>query len=294
MEGLFLKMLKDFYNTIKKSKRREALWKEKTIQKYDANGDTLLTYAVCDENLEMVDFLLEKSFSPIEKNSYGVTPLIISAQIDNVSILKKLFYICVNDLNSEDIACLYANASYYGCTSNIQYLINHSPVKDAMFQGDSILHWSINSGNVETVKLVLSITSDINVQNEDGMTSIYNACAEGNIDIVKLLLSRNADVNIPSYFGCTPLGIAVCYGHTAIVELLLKHHANLETKDLDGLTPLLYSVKYNNINIFELLLKNGVKTDVVDNNLHGFRFYVNPDYTNKYISLMKKYGYSHV
>ena len=285
-------MLKDFYDTIKQSKRREALWKEEEIQKYDANGDTLLTYAVCDENLEMVNFLLEKSFSPMAKNLYGVTPLIISAQIDNISILERLFPLCVNDLNLEDIACLYANASYYGCTRNIQYLMNYSPVKDVMFQGDSILHWSINSGNVETVKLVLSITSDLNVQNEDGMTPIYNACAEGELDIVKLLLSQNADVNIPSYSGCTPLGIAVCYGHTAIVELLLKHHANPETRDLDGLTPLLYSIKYNKIDIFELLLKSSIKTDVVDNNLHGFHFYVNPNYVNRYISLMIKYGYN--
>lgn len=291
MEILILKTLREFYDIIKKSKRKEAFLKNETMQECDENGDTLLTYAVCDENLEMVNFLLKKSFSPMMENQYGVTPLILSAQIDCVSVLEALFTFCASNLSQEDIACLYANAAYYGCTKNIQYLIKHYPVKDIMFQGDSILHWSINSGNVETVKLVFSIISNLNVQNEDGMTPIYNACAEGELAIAKLLLSKNADINIPSYSGCTPLGIAICYGHTEIVALLLKYHANLETRDLEGMTPLLYSIKYNKIDIFELLLKNGAKIDVVDNNLHGFRFYADYKHINNYISLMVKYGY---
>jgi ankyrin repeat protein len=50
--------------------------------------------------------------------------------------------------------------------------------------------------------------SDVNMQDKDGWTAMHYACVNGQLDVVKVLLSVFADINITDDNGFTP--VAVC------------------------------------------------------------------------------------
>ena len=61
---------------------------------------------------------------------------------------------------------------------------------------------------------------DLNVQDNDGMTAIMEACQNGDIDVVKLLLSHpEIELNKTDKDGNTAFHLALLHGHSDIVEL---------------------------------------------------------------------------
>jgi len=75
-------------------------------------------------------------------------------------------------------------------------------------------------GSDEMLNLLLDHGSQINAQNDRGLTALYLASATGHVPQVKLLLARGADRNIASKAGYTPLQAAQMKTLDPIVALL--------------------------------------------------------------------------
>ena len=70
------------------------------------------------------------------------------------------------------------------------------------------------------------------------MNSFIYLCKSGNIETVKLLISKCHKLNYKDHFGNTPLHHACENGHFEIVKLLLDYGANINSKNNNGNTPL--------------------------------------------------------
>jgi ankyrin repeat protein len=239
----------------------------------DENGDTLLHYAVCDENFRMIKKLVDIGACPFILNKDAMTPLSIAASSDNLSILKFLVETFKNEIIDDDKAEMLAIAVSNGVISNVRYLLDSEFDCNVLYREDPIIYWAIQSGQLEIVKLLYDYGANLNAANDYNMTPLYDASANNLIDIVKFLIEKGALLDEPSNDGCTPLMIACCYDNIEIVKLLIAGGSNIEACDKKSETSLLSAIKLGNIEIVKLLLENGANKDIKNRKNKGVKEY---------------------
>jgi ankyrin repeat protein len=92
--------------------------------------------------------------------------------------------------------------------------------------GWSPLHWSACLGKLAMLKKITSITSNIHVENQDGLTALHLSCIKNHPDCVNFLLENGAKmlVNAPTLLYCNhPLHMTVYHGSTDALHILLDH-----------------------------------------------------------------------
>lgn len=127
--------------------------------------------------------------------------------------------------------------------------------------GQTVLHWAIQSKNLQMVKLLIDNGASLNstLQSE-----LELALIAGQLDIIEFLLSRGASTNQGS--SVHPLVIAInCptidrQNKQRVVKLLLDHGSNVNGH-VDRATPICSAVKQGYEEIVELLLSSGAKGD---------------------------------
>ncbi len=118
------------------------------------------------------------------------------------------------------------------------------------------IHQAAYDGDIQAVKQHLVDGTDVNAQDNDGVTSLHNAAFNGHKEIIEQLIAKGADVNAKDNIGLTPLHLAAVNGHKEIAELLIAAGTDVNAKDEDGKTPL----DYTEGEIADLLRKHGGKT----------------------------------
>lgn len=83
--------------------------------------------------------------------------------------------------------------------------------------------------------------------------------SEGNLEGIKELLELKTDVNFKDIDDRTALHVAACQGFCDVAELLLKGGAEVDPKDKWGSTPLADAIHYKNHDMVKLLEKHGAK-----------------------------------
>lgn len=93
--------------------------------------------------------------------------------------------------------------------------------------GDTPLHTAVKHGKSKISEMLLEKKAPINVRNNSYLTPLHIASKEGHLNIVEQLLNKGADVNIIGMNDETPIHLAIDNGHTAIVKQLLNHSADV-------------------------------------------------------------------
>lgn len=111
----------------------------------------------------------------------------------------------------------------------------------------SALHWAIESGSVELVKLFLgkgAVDTKMGGVNE-GALALHTAARLEHVDILLLLLLKEpTNINATTTRLQTPLHFAAQAGKTLAAKVLLEHGADVSAKDNCGDTPLHATTKY--------------------------------------------------
>ena len=206
----------------------------------DYEGQTPLTLAAIEGQVEMVKFLVDRDDVAADSRDYsGRTPLSLAAFCRHTDIVKLL-------LTRDDVAADSRNSA-----------------------GRTPLLYAAISGDTDIVKLLLTRDDiGLNSPDSDGRTPLLNAAFLGHTDIVKLLLTRDdIALNARDYTGHTPLLNVVSYGRTDIVKLLLaRDDVSADSRDYDGCTPLSYAAEEGCTDIVKLLLfRDDVAVDSRDN-----------------------------
>jgi len=119
------------------------------------------------------------------------------------------------------------------------------------------------SGHTEIVRLALP-SADFKRTNRYGGTALIPACHHGHVETVRVLLRSSIDVDHVNRLGWTALLEAVILGdggtaHTEIVRLLIERGARLNLADRDGVTPLQHAERRGQTAVARLLRTAGAK-----------------------------------
>jgi len=244
------------------------------INEQDEKDDTLLHFAIREQNEKAVKILGNKNINPLVRNKNGMSGMTLAASYDNVNILNYLIQTYIDMLTDVDKSEMLACSVIHNLKDNVECMISHkfNPLND--FRGDPIIIWAIQSEDLEMIKLLVNHGSSINASNDEGHTLLYNTAAEGLDNILKWLIEMGADIEKKDHKGNTPLIIACCYNQLRIVELLVEHGANTNAKNNRGCSPLLYAVKHADIDIVKLLVHNGADVSAKDMEGKGINDYL--------------------
>ena len=94
---------------------------------------------------------------------------------------------------------------------------NKSIINTREPRGDATcLMFAVDSEFLDKVKILLNAGADVNLQDIEGDTALHYTAYSGNIEILKLLLENNADKSIRNKDGETALDVAKDMGYTEI------------------------------------------------------------------------------
>jgi ankyrin repeat protein len=114
--------------------------------------------------------------------------------------------------------------------SSIETKLN--PTTKEKSTGRTQLHRFSSKGDLVSVKALISMQVNVNIQDNAGYTALHAAALNGHTDIVELLLNSGANPNMQSYVdGDTPLHDAYANQHNDVVKLLILHGADPQVKN---------------------------------------------------------------
>jgi len=181
-------------------------------------------YAVMNNYMGMISFLLDKKVDLNIKSTSGATPLHEAARAGKIDVINMLI------ANGADVNAVDA-------------------------KGNTPLHTGIPSQvHREVVTLLLEKGADPNLRDEHGDTPLHVALVlNRSPEVVQALLNGSADVYIRNIDGKTPLYIAVQEKRNAIIPILLSYGSEIFAADNSGTTPFDIAAKTND-NTFQLLI----------------------------------------
>jgi len=115
---------------------------------------------------------------------------------------------------------------------------------------------SLNMSN-ERLHFLLNCKSNINMEDQYGITPLSYACWTHNIDLIDTLILNGADLNYPDNEGNAPLMYAVELGDYDIIELLLLRGAYVNHVTEDCNNALTKACRHENTDIVALLVDFG-------------------------------------
>ncbi|KAH8726741.1 hypothetical protein GQ44DRAFT_613477, partial [Phaeosphaeriaceae sp. PMI808] len=126
------------------------------------------------------------------------------------------------------------------------------------------LHYAVQNGHMEVVKLLLEHGAEVDSKGSEGRTPLSWAAEEGYEAVVKLLLEHGAEVDSKDNNSRTPLSWAAKGGYEVVVKLLLEDGVEVDTKDNYSRTPLSWAAKGGYEAVVKLLLEHGAEADTKD------------------------------
>jgi ankyrin repeat protein len=180
------------------------------------DGLAPIHYAVIDNHVGLVIFLLDKNIDLNIKTTSGATALHEAVRIGNMDVIAMLLNNNA-DVNARDAA------------------------------GNTPLHVGIPpDAYLNVLALLVSRGADVNLRDEHGDTPIHIAVMLNRPpESFQMLLNSNGDVHIRNINGKTPLYIAVQEHRIALIPLLLTAGSEIFAADNNGTTPFDISAKAN-------------------------------------------------
>ncbi|ORX64878.1 ankyrin [Anaeromyces robustus] len=236
-----------------------------------------LTYQKIEE--ELVNYFFNLKRWTIISHRYGTSALMYACKRENMNMVQYLIEKCKVKLNLQDqygkneimIACQKGNLPI------VKYLIDHGGnlwMKDK--NGVNSLMYACKSGSLPLIHyLVMEKGSPINEKNYQKESSLEFACSYGKNRIVEYLIEKGANLNNINKQGCTPL-MKACYslrnrpmdwnerdGVLSSIKYLINLGARIDIEDKNHMTALLYfyrsRIYYNDTLLMRKYLKLTVK-----------------------------------
>jgi len=91
--------------------------------------------------------------------------------------------------------------------------------------GNLPIHYACKFGNLEIIKLILRLNSNVEAENFEGNTPLHIAARHGKKKTVEFLLTLGVSLDKENRYGLTPKGMAKFYGHEEIVRILENHES---------------------------------------------------------------------
>jgi ankyrin repeat protein len=255
----------------------------------EADGTTAVSWAVRQDDVEMVDRLIKAGANVKAPNRYGITPLYLAALNGDAGIILKVLKAGAgaNDAVTEGETALMT-ASRSGHLSAVKVLIESGATIDARenWRGQTALMWAAAEGHPDVIKELAAHGADVNATSSlqkwdrqvtaeprekwlppGGLTPMYFAARQGCAECIKALAALKGDVDFADQDGVTPLINALMNGHYDTASALLDAGADPNKADNVGRTPLYAAVDMNTVPSSN---RPGPKT--LENGMTGIQF----------------------
>ena len=239
---------------------RQLLQYGANINSIDNDGNTALHYAVKMGYLNIAEMLLLAGAETNSINNYDETPLYLSLDDNDFKITELLIknggeldFIPMIDPIMENY--LRMRVSIRNKLYGLDFL-HRTELMEAVFAGDYKL-----------AELLIFNGSDVNEQNEMGLTALMMSSGLGNTYITRLLLKKGADISIEDADGLTALSYSMLHDNSLVVEELLE---DIHRIDPQSLFYALFEQKKENLS---QLLKRADSPDVFDKSRRNLLMY---------------------
>jgi len=112
------------------------------------------------------------------------------------------------------------------------------PINEEIEEEDKTIFYFISNGQMDKVDEIISSNPEtINLSDEEQRTLLHWAVDSGNIELTIRLISLGLDVNKKDISGQTPLHYAATCEHEEIIKILLENGADVNIKDNEGEVP---------------------------------------------------------
>lgn len=228
-----------------------------------------LADAVQANDEKAVADLLAKGADPNAANSYGITPLWLSATNGSVSVTHMLLRAGANvkaKLPHGETPLM--TAARTGEPETIKLLIEFGADPNAAetSQGETALMWAAAENHPEAIHALIKGGADPNLHGKaldlapmkwmqvgmvdtllprGGFTALMYAARQNAQDAVRALAESGADLDAQDPDGATAIQLAIINQHYDLAALLLEHGANPNIADNSGMTAVYAAVDMN-------------------------------------------------
>ena len=247
----------------------------------DKRGATPLMHAAAFGTTETLKMILDAGADVNAHNDHNATALLWAARDPEKARLLIERGADVNATSMEGQSPLIAASTRPDASPVIALLIAKGANID--FQEGrrqfTALTMAAESGDTESVRLLLAKGASAGAVNRFGMTALGSAPTGRGVEIAQLLLQRGLDVNLGATdagrvtngpidrLKVTALHNAAAFGPVEMVRSLLKAGANVHARDSRSLTPLFFAVatEYPSVEMLQTLLQAGADVNARDN-----------------------------
>ena len=196
----------------------------------DADGSTVLHFAVENDETELIQALLAAGARARVANRHGITPLHLAATNGNATIVQRLIAAGadVNGVTPGGETALMM-ASRTGDPETIKALLTHGAMVDAKegWRGQTALMWAATENNAAAIRLLVEAGADVKTKSTGGsFTAFLFAVRGGHIEAARALLDSGANVNERLSDGMSALVLALYNAHFELAAFLLDRGAD--------------------------------------------------------------------
>ncbi|XP_078600324.1 E3 ubiquitin-protein ligase HACE1-like isoform X2 [Branchiostoma floridae x Branchiostoma japonicum] len=137
--------------------------------------------------------------------------------------------------------------------------------------GCTALHLAARNGQKKCLAKLLEYNADVNIRNNEGLTTIHWLAVNGRTELLHDLLQhvrengdveggdRKQNVDVEDAQGQTALHVACQNGHKSTVLCLLDNGADINRPNVTGATPLSFACSHGQRDTAQILLSRGAK-----------------------------------
>ncbi|CAI8026345.1 Putative ankyrin repeat protein MM_0045, partial [Geodia barretti] len=149
--------------------------------------------------------------------------------------------------------CLLLSISLLGCLFVTETIPS---TQQATKNGDTAVIIAVKRHDPATLRELVRAESDLNLQNQEGLTPLMIAATSWRTDITNILLEgENINLDIQEKNGDTAVIIAVKRCHPATLRELVRAGSDLNLQNQEGLTPLMIAARRGMADITKILLE---------------------------------------
>nr|CAI5839585.1 unnamed protein product [Callosobruchus analis] len=249
------------------------------INKICRNGMTPLGAAAQTGNLSVLKALIEYHSSTLSldcQNENFCKPQYLHLNTEGEKRYKNIGYFVVcrdveeNEFEEEPNEDS-PDTNLYKWYANIltrTSVVLESPEKDISRldrHGQSVLHYAVNSGNVEMVEyLVATMGKQLSLDQNDicSFSPLHTAAANGHIEMVNWLIKKGAKINSTGgRHRQSALHIAARSGHLGVMKALVDSGADINEVDIEERSVLTLAVRQGNEDCVRYLLELGSRVN---------------------------------
>ena len=238
------------------------------VDERDSKGLTPLMLAALNRRVDIVEVLLEYGADVEAEDKSGWRPLRYAIKGGDAGVVKLLLE------HGADLHVEYKDgwspleaAVERGDGELVELLLRYGADVDARDKkyGDTPLHKAAETGHIEVVRVLLEHGVKVNVRDKkNGWTPLHDAAMKGHVEMIKVLLEHGADVNAGDKDGFTPLHKAAATGYADVVEVLLEHGADVNARNKYRATPLHAAAYQGYADVVKVLLEHGADVNAGD------------------------------